>query len=132
MNYKIKKGDTFLCLGDYEMDDETIAYTKGKEYVSEQDDCITDNQGTDNHHMDGQEDFFKFFTPFPDSRERETTKKDFYTCSRCKSDSENGSKMTPCPRGGCEAKIAGTVITTKEIVLTLNEEQIKWNKENYR
>ena len=35
MNYKIKKGDRFLCLEDYVMDDERISYSKGKIYKSD-------------------------------------------------------------------------------------------------
>jgi hypothetical protein len=45
------------------MDDtEEIAYTKGLVYESEKDECITDNEGDKQHHMDGQEDFFEHFT----------------------------------------------------------------------
>ena len=62
MEYKIKKGDKFLCLEDYEMyDDESLAYTKGETYLSEVDGCITDNELDVNHKMNNQYDFFKYF-----------------------------------------------------------------------
>lgn len=61
--YQIEKGDRFMCIQDYIMDDtEEIAYTKGLVYESEKDECITDNEGDKQHHMDGQEDFFEHFT----------------------------------------------------------------------
>ncbi len=44
MRYKIEKGDKFLCLEEYVMEDYSVAYTKGKEYVSEMDGKITDNE----------------------------------------------------------------------------------------
>ena len=61
MEYKIKKGDRFLCLEDYEMDDERIAYTKGKIYLSEINGRITDNEFDTLHEMEGQNDFFEYF-----------------------------------------------------------------------
>jgi len=62
MEYKIKKGDKFLCLEDYVMyDDDLIAYEQGKIYISEIDGCITDEQKDVKHKMDGQYDFFKHF-----------------------------------------------------------------------
>ena len=61
MNYKIKKGDRFLCLEDYVMDDERIAYTKGYIYQSDLDGRITDNEFDVLHEMEGQNDFFKYF-----------------------------------------------------------------------
>lgn len=59
-------------------------------------------------------------------------KDDYYTCSRCKINSLSKSQMCPCPRGSCEAKIAGTITITTTLDKTLTPEQIKWNKENYR
>lgn len=43
-------------------------------------------------------------------------------------------EMCPCPRGGCEAVIKGTVIivTAMKIDRKLTPEQRKWNKENHR
>jgi hypothetical protein len=61
MEYKIKKGDRFICLEDYEMDDERIAYSKGKIYLSELDGRITDNEFDIMHEMEGQNDFFEYF-----------------------------------------------------------------------
>ena len=61
MEYKIKKGDKFLCLEDYEMDDERITYSKGEIYLSVVDGRITDNEFDINHEMDGQDDFFEYF-----------------------------------------------------------------------
>ena len=61
MEYKIKKGDRFLCLEDYEMDDERISYTKGKIYISEINGRITDNEFDTLHEMEGQNDFFEYF-----------------------------------------------------------------------
>lgn len=46
---KIKKGDTFICVKTVEMDNGEIAYNIGKFYTSEQDKCITDNQGDVGH-----------------------------------------------------------------------------------
>lgn len=54
---EIKKGDKFLCTKDYVMDDQTIAYYEGKEYLSEYDNCLTDEGGDDYHFM-GQDDPF--------------------------------------------------------------------------
>jgi len=61
MNYKIKKGDRFLCLEDYVMDDERIAYSKGKIYKSDLDGRITDNEFDVQHEMEGENDFFEYF-----------------------------------------------------------------------
>jgi hypothetical protein len=61
MEYKIIKGDKFLCLENYIMDNGTIAYTKGIVYESEIDNCITDNQKDKTHQMDNQDDFFEYF-----------------------------------------------------------------------
>ena len=61
MEYKIKKGDKFLCLEDYIMDDDRVAYTQGKVYKSELDNRITDNDFDIMHDMQGQDDFFEYF-----------------------------------------------------------------------
>ena len=47
----IKKGDKFKCIKDVIMDDDpkSIAYTSGRTYISEEDNCITDNDGSPNH-----------------------------------------------------------------------------------
>lgn len=41
----------------------------------------------------------------------------YWVCDRCKINSETEGRMIPCPRGSCEASVAGTIITTKEITL---------------
>lgn len=61
MTYKIEKGDKFLCLENYIMDDNVISYTKGKIYKSDYDNSITDNDLDDTHRMDEQYDFFEYF-----------------------------------------------------------------------
>ena len=61
MEYKIKIGDKFLCLEDYIMDDDRVAYTQGKVYKSELDNRITDNDLDIMHEMQGQDDFFEYF-----------------------------------------------------------------------
>lgn len=50
MMRKIIKGSKWLCIKTVIMDDtEEIAYSAGKIYNSEKDDCITDEQGLINH-----------------------------------------------------------------------------------
>ena len=61
--YKIRKGDKFLCLKDYVMYDDSVAYRSGKTYVSEKDDHIEDEDCTVEHDMSGQNDFFEYFKP---------------------------------------------------------------------
>jgi len=65
MEYKIKKGDKFLCLENYVMDDDRIAYTRDKIYLSELDNKITDNDFDIQHEMQGQDDFFEYFKLLP-------------------------------------------------------------------
>jgi len=55
--------------------------------------------------------------------------KDFYSCIRCDITSETKGRKCPCPRGGCEAKITGTLLTTKKLVTELSDEQIRWNSD---
>lgn len=62
MEYKIKKGDRFLCLENYIMDDDRVAYTKGLIYTSELDNRITDDDFDVFHEMNGQDDFFEYFS----------------------------------------------------------------------
>jgi hypothetical protein len=61
MIYKIIKGDRFLCLENYIMDDEKVAFKKGNIYLSELNGCITDDEFDINHGMEGEYDFFEFF-----------------------------------------------------------------------
>lgn len=65
MEYKIKKGDRFLCLEDYIMDDDRVAYTKGLVYLSELDNRITDNDFDSEHEMKDLVDFFEYFRYLP-------------------------------------------------------------------
>ena len=58
---------------------------------------------------------------------------DYYTCARCEINTlESKGRMIPCPRGGCEAKLSGTITTVVTVDMNLTPEQIQWNKENYR
>ena len=61
MEYKINKGDCFLCIKDFIMDDGGRAYTKGVYYKSNVTNCITDNQYDPYHNMLHQKDFSKHF-----------------------------------------------------------------------
>lgn len=53
----IKKGDKFECIKDVIMDNnpKDIAYTSGKIYISELDECITDDQNKVNHYWSNEE-----------------------------------------------------------------------------
>lgn len=53
----IKKGDKFECIKDVIMDNnpKDIAYTSGKNYISELDECITDDQNKVNHYWSNEE-----------------------------------------------------------------------------
>ena len=54
MDKEIKKGDSFLCIKNVFMnDDNELAYNSGNTYVSDNDGCITDNQGDKKHFWDG-------------------------------------------------------------------------------
>lgn len=55
---EIKKGDKFLCTKNFVMQDQTVAYYEGKEYLSENDDCLTDEDGDDWHFMGGDDPSF--------------------------------------------------------------------------
>lgn len=61
IEYTIEKGDKFMCIKDYIMDDGLIAYTNGEIYFSNQPNCITDDQEDELHDMGGQNDFFEHF-----------------------------------------------------------------------
>lgn len=50
---KIHKGDTFLCIKTVEMEDDgEEVYIEGKMYKSQQDSCITDENGDIYHYWD--------------------------------------------------------------------------------
>lgn len=59
--YKIEVGDFFMCLKDYVMEDEEIAYTSGNVYGCHIKGCITDNGGDKKHDMENEHDFFEYF-----------------------------------------------------------------------
>ena len=44
----------------------------------------------------------------------------YVVCPRCKIDN-TGGEMVPCPRGSCEAQVAGKIVTTIEYVITKTE-----------
>ena len=48
---EIKKGDRFLCIKDFIMDNGLIAYSVGLKYSSDFDKCITDNKSNTSHYM---------------------------------------------------------------------------------
>lgn len=53
---KICKCDKFECIQDVVMNDESVAYRKGKVYNSERDGCTTDDEHDENHEWNIQED----------------------------------------------------------------------------
>lgn len=56
---KIKKGDSFLCVKDFVMWDGEVSYKKDNTYLSEVDNCITDEQGNKEHFITSKfEDYF--------------------------------------------------------------------------
>jgi len=59
--YEIKKGDKFECIMDYVMDDDSLAYSKGCIYTSENDKCITDKINDTHHGMEDDDCFFYHF-----------------------------------------------------------------------
>ena len=63
----IQKGDVFECIKDVVMEDnDEIAYEKGKQYRSDQDDCITNESGDINHYwnnVDYTKDHFRKINP---------------------------------------------------------------------
>lgn len=61
-NQSIKKGDRFLCIDTVAMNNtKKIAYIKDKEYISEMDTCITDEQGIKSHHWDEKVGVWDYF-----------------------------------------------------------------------
>lgn len=48
------------------------------------------------------------------------TQNDLYYCKDCDIDNM-GNRMCPCPRGGCEAKIIGTVEVKQEINIKIKK-----------
>lgn len=58
--YDIKKGNSFVCIQDVIMEDDTLVYKKGSVYTSEKDGCITDEDGDIDHHWD-DEDYTRLY-----------------------------------------------------------------------
>lgn len=65
----IKKGDKFECIKDVIIDNnpKDIAYTSGKIYISELDECITDDQNKVNHYWSNEESE-QYFIKLPKSK----------------------------------------------------------------
>lgn len=61
MRYTIEKGDTFKCIKTFKMEGGEVSYSRGREYFSEVNNCITDNELDVYHNMNDVEDFFKHF-----------------------------------------------------------------------
>jgi hypothetical protein len=51
---EINEGDKFECIKDVVMDDDETAYIKGKTYISERNDCITNEQNMKEHYWAGR------------------------------------------------------------------------------
>lgn len=61
-NEAIENGDRFLCIDTVTMyGTGKIAYIKDKEYISEMDNCITDEQGIKSHHWDEKVGVWDYF-----------------------------------------------------------------------
>lgn len=66
----IKKGDKFKCMSNVYMDTNInrIAYTKDKIYISEEDECLTDDNG-EIHHRISNDYALNFFIKVADTSE---------------------------------------------------------------
>lgn len=64
-NYIIKKGDTYKCIKTVKMSgDGRVMYVAGKIYTSEQDGCLTDENGIIEHYWLEEDSFEKHFIPY--------------------------------------------------------------------
>lgn len=61
MKVKIKKGDIYECIENYYMYDGSLAYKKGKKYISDYDGNLPDEIDYISHSMDGIENFWDYF-----------------------------------------------------------------------
>lgn len=59
---RVKEGKQYLCTKSVYMDDGELDYIKGKVYLSENEDCITDEQGDDFHVWEHTEHPERYFT----------------------------------------------------------------------
>ena len=63
----IKKGDKFRCIKTLIYAHSDLWYQKGKVYTSDQDGCITGEDGEKNHYWTGrrgEEDMMEYFIPY--------------------------------------------------------------------
>lgn len=58
--YQIIKGEKYICLKDWVMEDGWTAFIKGKVYNSHQNGCLI-NRNEEVHKMYGQDDFLEHF-----------------------------------------------------------------------
>ena len=58
----IKRGNKFRCIKTLIYDNSDLWYQKGKVYLSKEDGCITDEEGSTDHCW--TEESEKFFTPY--------------------------------------------------------------------
>lgn len=57
--------------------------------------------------------------------EKTEEKEDYWICDTCGVNTfDNPKRMIPCPRGGCDAEVKGTIFKTTEIVLHNTIKQI--------
>lgn len=63
-------GDRFLCIKDVVMDNGEKAYVKGKTYVSDMVNCITDESGCINHYWGCLNDIIENFVKVDDMKQR--------------------------------------------------------------
>lgn len=61
---KPKFGERYLCIKDVVMSDGSIDYVKGRLYVSEMDECITDEEKCDSHRWDDTQEHFVLLNDF--------------------------------------------------------------------
>ena len=61
--YKVTKGTRYKCIKDVVMSDGKLAYIKGVTYLSESDNCITDEEGNPEHYWTAGIDVLDFFIP---------------------------------------------------------------------
>ena len=83
MNYKIKKGDRFLCIKEVVMiPTESIAYRKGEIYASETDGCITNDKGNKYHSWSDESELKIYFEKIEETQKgvkNDSDKLPYYT-----------------------------------------------------
>lgn len=53
----------------------------------------------------------------------EVKEEEYWACERCKIDTLTPDSLCPCPRGSCEAECFGTVKTTIEIIIKIQDKK---------